>query len=493
MTRRGRVVAKPLAAQGHTTKQPFVTARAADGFLNLLARQGLSAQNVLSDSTYTFDLLTRNRVRLEAMYRGSWIVGAAVDAIAEDMTRAGIEIKGSDDPELILQMQVKMTRMGIWNSLLDTIRWARLYGGAVAMIDIDGQDASTPLNIDTVGVNQFKGLRVFDRWQLAPSMNSIISSGTNHGLPEYYDILSNLATGQVANLRVHHTRMIRQIGIQLPAYQAITEEYWGESVVERVNDRLISFDSATAGAANLLQKAHLRTIQVDGLRDVLAAGGKPEENLIRMFDHMRMLQTNEGITLLDSKDVFSAHSYTFSGMSDMIMQFGQQISGATGIPLVRLFGQSPAGLNSTGESDLRMYYDNVAAQQESRLRDGLMKILRVMHKSIFGALAPENFDFEFVPLWQLQPRDKADIATATTNTVVAAHAAGIIDNATALKELKQSAAITGVFTNITNEQIEAATFEPPPVPIESEIDPMAAPQQSSASLLERIKAWAGIP
>jgi phage-related protein (TIGR01555 family) len=323
-------------------------------------------------------------------------------------------------------------------------------------------------------------------------MQSITSSGTNQGLPEYYDILSNLATGQVANLRVHHTRMIRQIGIQLPAYQAITEEYWGESVIERVNDRLISFDAATAGAANLLQKAHLRTIQVDGLRDVLAAGGKPEENLIRMFDHMRMLQTSEGITLLDSKDVFAAHSYTFAGMGDMIMQFGQQISGATGIPLVRLFGQSPAGLNSTGESDLRMYYDNVVAQQESRLRDGLMRVLRVMHKSIFGTLAPENFDFEFVPLWQLQPRDKADIATATTNTVVAALAAGIIDNATALKELKQSAAITGVFTNITNEQIEAATLEPPLAPIESETDPMAAPQQSPASLLERIKAWAGI-
>jgi len=456
-----------------------------DGFANLAARMGLGAQNVFSEGTYIFDLLTRNRIKLEAMYRGSWIVGAAVDSIAEDMTRAGISIKGDIEPEKIEQMQVAMTRLGVWASLLEVIKWGRLYGGAVAMIVVDGQDPSTPLNVSTVGRGQFRGLRVFDRWQLQPSLQNIVVDGMDFGLPMFYDVISDVTTGQVSNVRIHHTRVIRQIGVQLPAYQAITEQMWGESVVERMYDRLVAFDTATSGAANLIQKAHLRTVQIDKLREVLAAGGKAEENLLQMFHHMRMLQTNEGLTLLDKEDTFQAHSYTFSGISDMILQFGQQIAGATGIPLVRLFGQSPAGLSATGESDLRMYYDNVASQQESRLRDGLMRVLHVVHQSFFGAPAPQSFDFDFVPLWQTSAKEKADIATAVTTTIATAYEKGIIDQTTALQELKQSSESTGVFTNITEEQIEESKMEPPPMPTEGE--PVVADQPSS--MMDRIKAW----
>jgi hypothetical protein len=396
-----------------------------------------------------------------------------------------VNIKGSDDPEAIQLLQSKLTRLGVWHSLLETIKWGRLYGGAIAMLVIDGQDPATPLNIETVGKDQFRGLKVFDRWQLRPSLQNMVVDGIDYGLPEFYDIISNIATGQVSNVRIHHSRVIRQIGIQLPVMQAMTEEWWGESVIERMYDRLVSFDAATSGAANLIQKAHLRTVQIDKLREVLAAGGKAEENLLSMFHHMRMLQTNEGLTLLDKEDTFAAHSYTFSGLSDMILQFGQQIAGATGIPLVRLFGQSPAGLNSTGESDLRMYYDNVAAQQESRLRDGMMKVLRVMHKSLFGTMPPDNFDFDFVPLWQTSTKEKADIATAVTTTIATAYEKGIIDQTTALQELKQSSESTGVFTNITEEQIEESKMEPPPMPTEGE--PVVADQP--ASMMERLKAW----
>ena len=458
-----------------------------DGFANLAARMGLGAQNVFSEGTYIFDLLTRNRIKLEAMYRGSWIVGAAVDSIAEDMTRAGISIKGDIQPEQIEQMQVQMTRIGVWSALLEAIKWGRLYGGAIAVINVDGQDLSTPLNVETVGKGQFRGLRVYDRWQLQPDMVNMIEEGKDAGLPAYYTVISNITTGQLSNTRIHHSRIIRQIGVQLPVMQAMTEQWWGESVIERMYDRLISFDTATSGAANLIQKAHLRTVQIDKLREVLAAGGKAEENLLQMFHHMRMLQTNEGLTLLDKEDTFQAHSYTFSGLSDMILQFGQQISGATGIPLVRLFGQSPAGLNSTGESDLRMYYDNIASQQESRLREGMMKVLRVLHQSMFGVAAHEGFDFDFVPLWQTSTKEKADIATAITTTVGTAFEKGIIDQATAMQELKQSSDVTGVFSNITDEQIEEAKMAPPPMPVEGE--PVVTEEQQPASLMDRIKVW----
>lgn len=462
-------------------------AKTSDGFLNLTARLGMRADNVNADSTYVFDLLTKNRVKLEAMYRGSWIVGAAIDSVAEDMTRAGIHIKGGEDPDRIERMQSALSRTGVWGALLDTIKWSRLYGGAIALIVIDGQDTASPLDLETISKGQFRGLKVYDRWQLQADLNNLVEGGIDDGLPMYYNVVSDIETGKTSGVRIHYTRAVRMIGIQLPLFQAVTEQMWGESVIERLYDRLVAFDAATTGAMNLIQKAHLRTVRIDKLREVLAAGGMAEENLLQMFHHMRHLQTNEGITLLDKEDEFSTHQYGFTGVSDMILQFGQQISGALGIPLVRLFGQSPAGLNSTGESDLRTYYDNIASQQESRMREGMERILRVLHRSLFGEAAPDNFDFDFTPLWQTSAKEKAEIAASVTNTIVKAYEGGIIDHVTALTELKGASESNNLFTAITEEAIEQSRMEPPPPPVE--VDPDARVADEPKRLSERLMAW----
>jgi hypothetical protein len=48
---------------------------------------------------------------------------------------------------------------------------------------------------------------------------------------------------------------------------------------------------------------------------------------------------------------------------------------------VRLLGQSPAGLNSTGESDWRNYYDGINARQNKDLGDGTTTIYKLTAQS----------------------------------------------------------------------------------------------------------------
>ena len=62
------------------------------------------------------------------------------------------------------------------------------------------------------------------------------------------------------------------------------------------------------------------------------------------------------------------HNYGFTGLADTLLQRGQQLSGALGIPLVRLSDQSSVGLSATGESGIRNYSDSIRSQQETRLR-----------------------------------------------------------------------------------------------------------------------------
>lgn len=436
------------------------TARSVDSFQNFAARLGIGTENVSTAATYGFNPITRNRVMLEFMYRGSWLVGQAVDCVAEDMTRAGIDLVSDGAPDDLGKVGEALVDLGIWERLSETVKWSRLYGGALAVLLIDGQDVGTPLRPETVGPAQFKGLLVLDRWMVTPELTAEITTlGPDLGRPAFYTITANAPAYR--GKRIHYSRVIRLDGVELPYWQRISENGWGLSVLERLYDRMVAFDSTTTGVAQLVYKAHLRTVSVEGLRDILAAGGPSEAALIKQFEMIRLMQSNEGLTLIDAKDTFEAHNYTFSGLSDVLLQFAQQLSGALQIPLVRLFGQSPAGLNSTGESDIRSYYDLIAQQQKAKLRGGVAKILDLTWRSTIGGAPPSSYSFVFNPLWQMSDTEKTTIAVGTTQAVTQAFEAGIVDRETAMRELRQSADVSGVWTNIEDEEIQAADDDPP--------------------------------
>lgn len=437
-----------------------------DGFTNVVARLGINGTNAISQGTYKQVGLSLNPRLLETMYSTSWICGKVVDQIAEDMTRAGIVIQGTDKVD---ELHAEFTKTNTWTSLTELIQWGRLYGGAIAVIMIEGQNLASPLRLETVAKGAYKGLTVIDRWRITTDGTTTLAAGIAAGQPEFYTL-------SATNERVHHTRVIRQIGVALPYWQALLQQGWGASVLERLDDRVIAFDSVTMGAANLVFKAYLRTVRVEGLRQILAGGGKGEENLIKMFRLMQTLQTNEGITLLDKLDEFDTHAYAFAGLPDLITKFGEQLSGASGIPLVILFGQSPSGFNS-GDADVRKYNDSINSQQEARLRSPLETLLQVAHRSCSGTNAPDEMAFQFAPLWQMTEKEKADIGKVTTDAVVSLEGSGIISRGTALREMRRSSLVTGMGSTITDEEITEADEEPPMPDVEGlppSADPAAA-------------------
>lgn len=447
-----------------------------DSFVNFTARLGFGGGSQQDASHYQQNFISRNRWQLDAAYRENWVAGLAVDTVAEDMVRAGASITSAMDDDQKEAIEAGFARWNIWNELLQTIKWSRLYGGAIAVLLIDGQNLSSPLNVDSIGEGQFKGLQVLDRWQLRPSLNDLVTDyGPYFGLPKSYQVLPD-SRNAMAGETIHHTRCIRLEGLHLPHWQRQSANGWGQSVLERVWDRMIAFDSATEGAAQLVYKAHLRTLKIPGFRDLVANGGPAYDGLIKQVETMRATQSNEGITLIDGDDEFETSTYTFAGLSDMMGQFAQQVSGALQIPLVRLLGQSPAGLSSTGESDLRTYYDNIAAQQNSRLRTPLHLLFEAVSRSETGQPLPDDFSFVFNSLWQLDDTDKASIASTVGNVLNQLETEGNLSHARVLTELRNLSDVTGIYSSITDEDIAEAENEAPAIP-EPPVDPLQAESQ----------------
>lgn len=110
----------------------------ADGYENFVARVGMQTPNQHSASTYRANFTSRNRMLVEWSYRSSWLIGEAVDAILDDMTRKGIRITSEIDAKDRGTLEAQLDQLQIWDALNDVLKWSRLYGGAVGFIMIEG-------------------------------------------------------------------------------------------------------------------------------------------------------------------------------------------------------------------------------------------------------------------------------------------------------------------------------------------------------------------
>lgn len=426
-----------------------------DSFQNLAAQLGYGTQSLATTNSYGMNPISRNHTALEWMYRGSWLVKQIVDAPANDMTRAGVNIESDMEPDDMEEFSKYFQENMVWQRINGTCKWSRLYGGCLALIMVEGQKTDTPLRTETIMQGQFKGLLVLDRWMVWPHLTETVEEpGPDFGQPKYYQVVADVRG--LPKMKIHYSRIIRMDGVELPYWQTIAENGWGLSVMEPILDRMVAFDSVTQGAAQLAFKAHLRVIKIDGLRELIASGGLVYQAFLQQMAIIRLMQTNEGMTVIDKEDDFQANTYTFAGLPDLLNQFGQQLSGASQIPLTRLFGQSPNGMSATGESDMRNYYDSIRAEQEARLRRPLTVLFDVIHRSKFGRPVPDGFNWSFAPLWQLSETEKATVAGQVTVFVDQAVTGGLISSQIALKELRQSSRITGYWSNISDKDIEEA-------------------------------------
>lgn len=433
-------------------------ARALDAFTNVLARLGAGTPNLLEGTEYSLQRLSRDFNQLNALYRESWIIRRIIDVIPSDMLKNWITITSGIDPDVEKKLSISLRRTQLIDKLKRGMQWGRLYGGAlgVMLVKHQGYDLSQPLRLDWIMPGDFAGLLIFDRWNGVNPSSELIEdiSDPDYSYPKYYTVTDPAGGGSV---KIHHSRVIRFTGNTLPFWEEIAEMQWGASVVESVFDELKKRDNVSWNIAQLTFMANIRVLKMQDLGQLLAAtDSESQAELLRTLEAQNMLLNNMGMQVMDAADGLETHQYTFGGLADCYQQFIMDISGAAEIPVTKLFGRSPSGLNATGESDLQNYYDMIAEKQEAVLRPILNKVLPPFIISTIGSL-PEDFDFDFDPVAEPTDKERADLAKCGTDNVVAAYNAGLISQRTALQELKQQSERTGVWTNITDEDIERAS------------------------------------
>lgn len=426
-----------------------------DAFSNPLFRLGYGSQSPLEATEYPLTRMTDNYALLNSLYRDNWVVQNVVGIIPDDMTKKWFAPAGAVGPEHLKELDRVQRVTALRERVNEGLRWGRLYGGAAGLIMIRGQEGmlDQPLELESIYPGTFQGLYILDRWQgVVPGMELVFEGG--EPVPAYYSITD--AKGNTV-AKVHHSRLVRFTGRDLPFLERVAELYWGESEVEALYNDVVKHDNVAANMAALTFRANVDTMEVQNLDQLFSVtSGEQQRRFWNVMQAQSVMKSNFGMQLVNRGDQIKNTQYTFTGLQEVYDSMCLDLSGASRIPVTKLFGRSPAGMNATGESDLRNYYDYVDTLREAKLRPILEKLLPVLAMSAWGAV-PDGLDITFPPLWTPTAAEVAEIALKKAQAIRDTFQAGLFRADTAQRELKKLADETGMFDSISEEEIAANT------------------------------------
>lgn len=396
-----------------------------------------------------FSLKLLGRDEIDAMYRCDWLSRKIVDIVPFDATRewrlwqAGqSEIDRIEREERRLDLRGKCAR---------AMQLARLYGGAAIYLGTRDGDVSRPLDVEYLGLGGLSYLHVLTPFQLRCGDIDSDPLSAHYGEPLYYE----LADGRGQTLRVHPSRMVRFVGVPLSdiSFQGAVSgvQGWGDPVLQIVYDAVVNAASSQQHVAALLPELKIDIVSVPNLQNTLATE-EGTDRLAARFFNANLLKSLHQVLLLQGGDEAVAEQWQqrqidFTQFPELLRQFLQVAAGAADIPVTRLIGQAPAGLNATGDGDIRNYYDRIAVHQRIDLAPRLERIDQCLIRSALGSRPPEIY-YEFAPLWQLSAMEKADVALKLSQTVVALKESGLIPSDALALGLRNRLVEEGIFPGI---------------------------------------------
>ena len=431
-----------------------------DAFMNPAARTGYGQANMMNATRYPLTRLSQNYMLLNSLYRNNWLVRNVVRTIPQDALKNGHRYESDIDQEKIDKLKKMEVSIKLRPQLKRGLNWGRLYGGAIGLMMLVGQEKilHEPLDLDDIMPGDFKGIQIADRWSGVFPLDSLIHDigSAENGLPEFYEF-RNADDTVVA--KVHHTRVVRFTGHDLPAWESQAEQHWGASIVEDIYEELTKRDNTSANIASLIFLANLRIYKMAGY-DALAGGSTAaaKNDLYQLMSAINRTMNSNSLTVIGEDDEFQTFAANFSGLNEIYESFMMDMAGACQIPVTKLFGRSPAGMNSTGESDMRNYYDVIEGYQEDHLRPVLEKLLPVLCMSTLGEV-PDDIEVVFNPIYTPSEKETADLVKGRIEALNLIMDSGTISDRTYLMECKALQPY-GFMANLTDAEIAAADDKP---------------------------------
>lgn len=384
-----------------------------DGYINVLNKYGTSRDNSESYEFVAEPVIPDTSLTIQ--YEDNGLFAKIIDTPAEEAVKHGFDL-GLKDDSINEFVEDALDALEWEEKAATAIKWARLYGGSIIVMLIDdGRGLEEP--VDWNNIRSIDELRVYERSVVQPDYASLYSSdpmratrnrASKFAMPEYYYVQS-----LYGSFTVHESRcLVFRNGILPERVTNPVYRFWGTPEYVRIKRAMKDALVAHGNGPKLLDRSVQPIYKMKNLASLLAAEGGDETVLKRLeiIDLARGILNSIAIDA-EGED-YDFKSIPFSGVKDVIDTTCNMLSAVTNIPQTILFGRSPAGENSTGDSDFENYYNYIERIQKLMLKGNVRTLLDVLFKAaLANGEVPEEpkYKLKFNPLWSLSDTEQANV------------------------------------------------------------------------------------
>lgn len=405
----------------------------ADDWANINTGFGVMGQDKRLGGSWGYTAI--DQLTCQDMWRGDDMLDRIVTLPATEMIREGwqVKIEGKKDLAEDIEDAFKDLRRdpgGAWaeDKIFTGATWARGYGGCGMLLGADDGartigDLAKPLNEDRI--RSFDWMTPFSPRELVP-----VEWYADPLQPRFGEVSKYRLTplerppGYSPDLAwlpiVHESRIVRFDGEVVSRGQMLhnVQPGWGDSIFTRIQQVVADFQGAWSGAAILLSDLGNAVLKMKGLSDLLASQDPTNVSVQARAQAIEQARSIANLVIIDADEEYERKFPSLAGYPDLLSQFTNRLASAARMPVSLMMGQAPAGLKATGDSDIRWFYDQIAAMQERKLRWPLQRIYKLImlaKNGPCGGKEPSSWEVVFNPLWQMTELEQSQIKLNDAN------------------------------------------------------------------------------
>ncbi len=452
------------------------------------------------------------------------------ETIALEMTRKWVTLRAAghdgDKGKRILEITAEMERLKLRDVFREAATKEGFFGRSHIYIDFGATDVPSELALsigdgrDETSKNKCSNKKLERVMTVeAPWCYPATYNATDPLRPDWFKPEAWFVMGK----KVHASRLLTLIGREVPDMLKPAYAFGGLSLSQMAKPYVDNWLRTRQSVSDLLH-----SFSVSGIKTKMSEQLENDDSgsdLFKRAAFFNRMRDNRGLMLLDEEEEFFNITTPLSTLDHLQAQSQEHLSSVSGIPLVKLTGISPSGLNASSDGELRCFYDWVHAMQAAMFLEAITRIVSFIQLSKWGEVDP-GITIDFVPLYTLTEKEEAEVrktdadtdevlirnkvitplesrkrvasdpdaayasldtntlpgltdtekgtlASAAAGAVLAVHEGGLLPEPQALTELQRIGAQTGIFTTITPELIREAELAPP---LPGELEPPDVPQ-----------------
>lgn len=344
---------------------------------------------------------------------------------AKEMTRKWIELtySGEDDKgDDLKALEEDFQTFGIRDLFRKVAEHDGFFGRGAIYIDTgaseDPVELAKPLKItpQKIAKGSVKGFRTVEAmWMYPDAYDSVNPLRKFFFKPQYWFVMAQ---------RVHVTRLLLFISRELPDILKPAYSFGGLSLSQILKPYVDWWLADRNSVSDLITNFSIVVWLTNMAASTQQSGAG--QSLTEKADFFNAARSNRGMFIADKETEDVKNLAVPLGTLDALQAQSQEhMASIAQIPLVKLLGIQPAGLNASSDGEIRVFYDNIHALQQHIFADPLRTILQILQLNRWGKI-DKGFDFKFVPLWQLDEAAEALVRKTDADTSAVYIESGVI-------------------------------------------------------------------